>query len=217
MAPMKDFAIDALKHNHPDCLTNISTAPVAQPEQSPSTSAELPTATVTSLSPSSSTAAAVLGATPVAPSSPSAALITPVTLAPIYPSTQVTPDELIDPILFNLGGATQGPLIDVRTMMFGGGPTPDLTDAASITDSSIGNKHKADASLENENVSPNNRATTRKRVKSKSGKQKQANSEFDSSTRPSRANAGNKYKEVRDQVKIGSKTKAKGRKGVVQC
>lgn len=130
-------------------------------------------------------------------------------------------DDLINPSLFSTG---PGPvLVDIRTLIFDGSSSsnlvegPDETSAKAKVDKlPVAKKRKATVtgkSQERENDSsglaadPGSRPC--KRTKATAKAKTDVNLGVVAGTRPSRANAGGKYKAVRDQVKVGRKEKAK--------
>lgn len=121
-------------------------------------------------------------------------------------------NDLIDPCLF---GTPETGFVDICTLMFGGGPSPNLFDesgaGAKVNTPSVGNKRKAGKSHEKQNI-PLSMVTDAGQPPAKRKKTESAESIVVPSTRPSRANAGGRYKDVRDQVKVGGKSgKGKGR------
>lgn len=100
--------------------------------------------------------------------------------------------------------------------MFDGFPSlsliaADETNTSVNDDLPVARKRKAKAvgkSRVRENISPNQAADPPSKCKkTKSKEEIDSNLGAAGGTRPSRANAGGKYKEVRDQVKVGRKRK----------
>lgn len=183
-------------------VAQMSPAPTASPSSAPSPS---PFLTMTSSPPSTS---------PMAPTAPPSSVPLPFSFS-TYVAQSTTPDSMIDPRLM-----VPEPGLNVHS---GGYPYVSDGSSAEAQDAalSVGNKRQVvvveNESCEKENIPPGVVAepalpvTKRRKLNSTAVTTAEAQSGAVPSARPSRANAGGIYKEVRDQVKVGGKAKGNGK------
>lgn len=233
VGPMKDFAIDVFKQNHPHITTTKSDSVIQSSPPGPTTTtssvitpAFTPTsADLTSMIPPSIDPTFTASTTSIPTSAgPSTCSF------PTFAQSMIS-DDLIDPSLFGACGVPEPTRVDIRTLMCGG-PLLNMADVfnesstvAKVDDSSVGNKRKAveiEAESQGNQIHPppakRKKAKTKTKAVTAVGSEalpsiiSAAESEGTSNGHPSRANAGGKYKTVREQVKKGKGRAKKGGK-----